>query len=128
MLRFAILCALKVYKESTFCLWAENWLGGKDWSAETIAGVIKVADRAIKAAVWAAEAAEAAGEAAGAADRATEIAVWAAEAVAWTAEAVAKVALAVEANGDKLDFKVVVLKAITDEAQTPAFYEIEDGE
>jgi len=29
-IRFAILCTLEVYQESSFVLWANNWLSGKD--------------------------------------------------------------------------------------------------
>src|SRR5574341_593084 len=47
--RFAILCALVVYRDATFCKWADDWLCGRDRSA---------------AAAWAAEAAAAAAEAA----------------------------------------------------------------
>jgi len=33
MIAFAILCALEVYKESTYILWANNWLNNVDRSA-----------------------------------------------------------------------------------------------
>ena len=32
--RFAILCAMKVYQDPGFVQWGENWLSGKDRSAE----------------------------------------------------------------------------------------------
>ena len=58
--RFAILCAMKVYRNPGFVQWGENWLSGKDRSAEA-------------AAAWAAWAAEAA----------AAWAAWEAEAAAW---------------------------------------------
>ena len=58
--RFAILCAMKVYQDPGFVQWGENWLSGKDRSAEA-------------AAAWAAWAAEAA----------AAWAAWEAEAAAW---------------------------------------------
>jgi hypothetical protein len=57
-IRFAIYCALEVYKKPTFKLWAGGWLSGKDRTAE---------------AAWAAA-------------EAAESAAWAAEAAAWAAE------------------------------------------
>ena len=33
---FGILCALKVYKEKTFVLWANNWLSEKDRSKKSV--------------------------------------------------------------------------------------------
>ena len=35
--RFAILCAMKVYRDPGFVQWGENWLSGKDRSAEAAA-------------------------------------------------------------------------------------------
>jgi len=100
--KFAILCALEVYKDDAFVQWANNWLSGKDRSARaTEAAVEEAAEAAARAteaaeaAAWAAEAAAWAAEAwateaAEAAARATEAAAWAAratEAAAWAAEA-----------------------------------------
>ena len=55
-IRFAILCAMAVYKDQTWTDWANNWLSGKDRSAATAA----VAARAAEAATAAARAATAA--------------------------------------------------------------------
>jgi len=66
-IRFAIYCALEVYKDKDFKRWADNWLSGEDRSTE-----------ATEAAAWAAGAAWA--------TEATE-AAWAAWAAAWAAEA-----------------------------------------
>jgi len=51
LIRFAIYCALEVYQSDDFKQWSDNWLSGKDRSAEAAA-------RAAEAAAWAAEAAE----------------------------------------------------------------------
>ena len=71
--RFAILCAMKVYQDPGFVQWGENWLSGKDRSAEAAAEAVRAARAAADAASWAARAARAAAWAAEAAD-----------AVAWT--------------------------------------------
>ena len=73
--RFAILCAMKVYRDPGFVQWGENWLSGKDRSAEAAAE----AARAARAAAEAARAARAA-RAAWAARAAAWAAAWAAEA------------------------------------------------
>jgi len=59
--RFAILCALEVYKEKSFVKWAENWLSGKDkseraaWSAATSAwSAATSTERAAWRAAWSA--------------------------------------------------------------------------
>ena len=53
--RFAILCALKVYNEPSYTAWAEDWLSGKDRSESAAARATKwaaesAAARAIKSA------------------------------------------------------------------------------
>ena len=48
---FAIYCALEVYSEKTFVVWANNWLSGKDRSCETA--------EALAASYWSAAAATA---------------------------------------------------------------------
>ena len=97
--RFAILCAMKVYQDPGFVQWGENWLSGKDRSAEAAEAAAEAAEaaraaEAAEAAAWAVRAAEAAGaaEAAEAAARAAEAAeaagaARAAEAAAGAAEA-----------------------------------------
>ena len=83
--RFAILCALKVYNDKDFVTWAGNWLSGKNKTAEAAARAAWATGAAWAAwaagAAWAAEAAGAAG-AAGAAR-----AAGAAAEAAWAAEA-----------------------------------------
>ena len=51
--RFAIRCALEVYKDKNFVKWAEDWLSGKDRTAGA-AGTAAEAGTAAWAAVWAA--------------------------------------------------------------------------
>jgi len=83
--RFAIYCSLEVYSDKDFIKWANNWLNGKDRTAEAV----RAAARAAKEAPWtAARAAEEAVRAAArAAWRAAEEAAWAAaRAAAWAAE------------------------------------------
>ena len=77
--RFAILCAMKVYQDPGFVQWGENWLSGKDRSAEAA----RAAAEAAEAAAWAAEAAAEAAWAAEAARAAAWAAEAAAEAAAW---------------------------------------------
>ena len=90
--RFAILCAMKVYQDPGFVQWGENWLSGKDRSAEAAeaAWAAWAAARAAGAA-WAAARAAGAAEAAAWAVRAAEAAAWAARA-AGAAEAAARAA------------------------------------
>ena len=90
--RFAILCAMKVYRNPGFVQWGENWLSGKDRSAEAAeaAWAAWAAARAAGAA-WAAARAAGAAEAAAWAVRAAEAAAWAARA-AGAAEAAARAA------------------------------------
>lgn len=79
---FSIFCALRVYNSPGFTEWANNWLSGRDGSAN-----------AAEEAVWSvrsAEAAQAARSAAWAAARAAAEA--AAQAAAWAAEAAAEAA------------------------------------
>jgi hypothetical protein len=54
-IRFAILCALKVYKEAGFVTWAKNWLSGKNAAAYAA----NAAASATSAAAYAANAANA---------------------------------------------------------------------
>ena len=79
--RFAILCAMKVYRNPGFVQWGENWLSGKDRSAEAAARAAWAAEAA-----WAAWAAWAAAEAAEAVRAAAEAAAWAAAEAAAEAE------------------------------------------
>ena len=95
--RFAILCAMKVYQDPGFVQWGENWLSGKDRSAE-----------AARAAVRAAWAAEAAAWAAGAA----AWAAGAAEAAARAAEAAARAAGAAWAAGAEIDLISIAHEAV----------------
>jgi hypothetical protein len=67
--KFAILCALSVYKDTAFSEWAENWLSGKDRSAEAAWAAAKAAG-ASRAAAGACEAAGAVGAAWAAAENA----------------------------------------------------------
>jgi len=69
---FALLCASKVYKDSDFISFVNNWVSGKDRTA-------RAAERAARAAERAARAAESAVESA------VESAAWAAERAAWAA-------------------------------------------
>ena len=87
--RFAILCAMKVYQDPGFVQWGENWLSGKDRSAEAAAWSAGSAAWSAGSAAWSARsAAWSAAESAGSAARS---AAWsaraAAEAAAWAAEA-----------------------------------------
>jgi len=95
----AIRCALLVYKDPNFLQWAENWISGKDRSAEAAAAA-EAAEAEAAAAKAAARAAWAAAEAAAAA--AWEAAAWEeAEAeAAWEAEAEAAAAAAWEAAAE----------------------------
>jgi hypothetical protein len=97
--RFAICCALQVYKEESFCRWANCWLSGKDgsaWATEAEAGT--EAGTAAWAAMWAAEAAavQAAGTAAEAAAEAAEAAAEAATEAVQAAAAAADLELTVD--------------------------------
>jgi hypothetical protein len=100
-IRFAILCAMAVYKDQTWTDWANNWLSGKDRSAAT--------------AVVAAEAAEAAAVVAVAAyaAAAAEAAAAAAVVTAYGAEAAAVVAAEVAAS-KTLDLIAIAHKAVDD--------------
>lgn len=106
--RFAILCAMKVYQDPGFVQWGETWLSGKDRSAEAAEAAAEAAwaaGAAAWAAAWAAEAAEAA-----AWDEAAEAAAWAARAAAraareadeaaWAATGAAARAEAAEAEAE----------------------------
>jgi hypothetical protein len=127
-IRFAILCAMKVYKEPTWNQWAHAWLTGADRSAEAAWKVARAtATWAAVAAPWAAEAAaeavaevaaawvaapwaaEAAAEAVAEAAAAWVAATWVAEvAAAWVAEAAAAWAVV----GEQIDFEAIAKEAI----------------
>src|SRR5205823_448610 len=64
--RFAILCALEVYKEPSFVAWAADWMSGKDRIQRAAEAAAEAAE-AEAAEAAEAEAAEAAAEAAEAA-------------------------------------------------------------
>ena len=79
--RFAIYCAMTVYKNPAFTLWANNWLSGKDRTTAAAEAAAEAAE------AWAAaEAAEA------------WAAAWAAWAAAWAAWAEAEAAEAASAS------------------------------
>jgi len=127
--RFAIYCELDVYKDKSSKKWANNWLSGKDrtaeaaravWAAEAAAWAAARAAWAAAPAAWAAEtaawaaapaarAAEAAAWAAEVAARAAEVAAWA----AWAAEVAARAAEV--ARAADIDFLALIKKAIKDE-------------
>jgi len=96
---FALLCVLDVYSEPSFVAWANDWLTGKDRSADAAWAAARAAAWAAAwsedaaAASWAAGAAAAAwSEEASAAEWAARAAEWAARAAAARAEAVAAAA------------------------------------
>lgn len=76
--KFAILCAKEVCKDSTWNAWADKWLSGEDRSEATAARAARAAARAARAT------AEATAEAAAAAAWAAT--AWAAEQAEWAAE------------------------------------------
>jgi len=78
---FAILCVLDVYSEPSFVAWANDWLTGKDRSADAAAAAWAEAEAARDAAAAAArDAAAAAWAVAAWAEAAAEAAAWAARA------------------------------------------------
>jgi len=85
--RFAILCALKVYKEKSFVDWANGWLSEKDKSASAA----ESAESAAWSAAWSAASAakSAAWSAAWSAESAAWSAAWSAASAAWRAESAA---------------------------------------
>jgi hypothetical protein len=92
-IKYGIRCAMAVYQDSTFLVWAKNWLSGKDRSTKSAAEASSEFDvaargRADTAAGWAAAAAGWAAAAAGmaAAVRAGEAAGWAVMATARAGE------------------------------------------
>ena len=97
--KFAILCALEVYREDSFVAWAKAWLDGSDRSARA----------ATRAAADAAADAACAARAARAADAAAAYAVYAA---ANAANAAADAARAVAREGKTLDLIAIALKAM----------------
>jgi len=136
--RFAILCAVEVHNEAGFNTWAQDWLSGKDrtaeaawkaatweavtweavvweaaaWEAAAAAGTAweeaAAATWAAAAATWATAVASRAAARAAAAARAE--ATWATRAAAWEAAAAATWAGWAAAN--VLDFKALAAKAI----------------
>jgi len=105
-IRYAIFCALSVCDDPAFIQWAEDWLSGKNRSAEAAEAAAWAARAAAEAATRAAAAeaaaeagwaARAAAEAAEAARIAAEAAAWAAEAAAWAATRAAVAEAAAEA-------------------------------
>ncbi|MDD5338215.1 MAG: hypothetical protein PHG35_02220 [Dehalococcoidales bacterium] len=112
-IRAAILAVLLVYKEDSYVTWANNWLSGKDRSAEA-AGAAGAAARA----AWAAgaavgAAARAAARAAAGSAEAAGAAVGAAARAAGAAGAAARAAWAAEKD---MDFVVLIQRAIKEEA------------
>lgn len=105
--RFAILCALEVYAEPTFALWAEAWLSGADRSPFSAARAAEIASRASAdaVAVWVKKSALAAWEAASAATQALTVPQAAAESAAW---AVADAVFTVEWTAQASDAVTVV--------------------
>jgi hypothetical protein len=55
--KFALLCAASVYKDTNFVKWSKNWTNGLDRSAEAAEAARSAARSAAWAAAWAAEAA-----------------------------------------------------------------------
>ena len=86
--RFAILCALEVYKEEAFACWAQKWLSDEDRSAEAaesiwLSCIMRVVQASnIEAARWAAQAAAASFAAGTACASAKASSAWAAETAA----------------------------------------------
>ncbi len=105
-IRAAILAVLLVYKEDSYVTWANNWLSGKDRSAEAAGAAARAAAGSAEAAGAAAGSAEAAAWAAGSAEAAE--AAWAA------AGAAARAAWAAEKD---MDFVVLIQRAIKEEAE-----------
>ena len=98
--KFAILCALKVYHEKNFMAWAECWLSGDDRSASAVNAVVRTAEAVAwwaeqeKAKKWAVQSAWRAAKAAKAAGkvargRETEEVAWLAAEAVLAAEAAA---------------------------------------
>ena len=95
--RFAILCAKQVFRDTAYTAWADKWLSGEDRSAWAAAEAARAAAEAARA--EAAEAAWAAAEA------------WAAE--AWAAEAAARAwAAARAARAADIDLIAIAEEAI----------------
>jgi len=88
--KFGILCALEVYHEKGFVKWANNWLSGKDITADAARAVAHVAY--VDAAAYAAYAAA----------YAVDAVAYAVDAVAYAVDAVAYAAYAVEINLNKI--------------------------
>ena len=113
--RFAIYCALEVYRNERFVKWANDWLNGTDRSAEAAEAAALWATRAASiwatraAAIWAAEVATRATRAAEVAARTAEAAaLWATRAAAiWAAEVAARTA-----EAEEIDFVRLIKKAM----------------
>jgi len=96
--RYAIGSACSVYKEKSFCKWADDWISGKDRSREAVRGTSGVGRKAAEAALAARAVARAAAR------------------VAWAARAVARAARAAAwAARDTLDLIRIAEWAMTDE-------------
>jgi len=93
--RFAIYCALEVYKDKGFKKWADDWLSGKDRLEAAAAAAAEAAGAA--EAAWAAGAAEAAG------------------AAAWATETAVEAAAEAAAEAADIDLVTLIKKAIKDE-------------
>jgi len=108
--KFAILCALKVYKGESFVSWANNWLSGKDRTES--------AARSAESAAWSA-AESTARSAESAAWSAAESAAWAAaesaaESAAWSARSVWAAARSAESAAESaaIDFVALIKQAM----------------
>ena len=124
---YAILCAKQVCNNTNWNVWADNWLSGKDRSAEAAkaAKAASAAEAVVWAVEWAADAAMAteAAMATGAAKAAWAVAwavAWAAKAAWAAAEAaeaaeVAKAAWAVAWADKPIDLIVLAERAIAEE-------------
>ena len=107
-IKFAILCALEVYKEEKFIRWAHNWLDNVDRTEATAWLVAKEGWTARAAAEVAARAAGVAAEAAAWAAEAAAGAVWATVKVAETAEEAAAWAAAAAWAVKNIDFVKII--------------------
>jgi hypothetical protein len=108
---FAIRCALRVFQNPTFVVWATAWLSGSDRTQESAEATWAAAARAARAEAWAAEAAEAAAWAAAA--RTARAAAWAAEA-ARTARAAEAAAAAAEAAVEAAEAAIDLLAVLAE--------------
>lgn len=111
-IKFAILCAKEVYANPTWNKWADNWLSGKDRSAESAARVVGVvwaiSEESVASAESAAMAARAISEESVASAASAASVGWAASVASVESAESAEWAASV-AN---LDFKIIIRKAI----------------